>query len=59
MKMGYIRNGLVGLTIARSRIEKVGEIKMEVKQHFDSIFKVDVNTPILDGVNYKQLTVKE
>lgn len=57
LRQRYRRNCLVGLDLAMGRISEVKDVKMEVKNHFEKLFKEsNFYRPLLEGVDFKRLT---
>jgi len=54
------RNNIVSINTSRGRVEQVEELKKEVKNHFEERFQeTNFNRPVLDGVEFKQLSEEE
>lgn len=57
IKSGFRRNDIVGLNMGRGRITQVGEVKMEIMNHFEKRFKEPLTArPLLEGVEFESLS---
>lgn len=56
IKFGFKRNGIVGQNMGRGRITQVGEVKMEIMNHFEKRFKEPLTArPLLEGVEFQRI----